>query len=243
MKRFLALLCVSLFLPFAPVSAPVQTLAEDNDFEIIDDEWDTTEEDEEKRKSMTESMDAAAGYDITYPEDGDFIYEPLGDDESCQVLRYKGLEEEVILPEKLGELKVTRLYQTFSDCNSVEKVTLPETVESIDNMTFWKCTGLTSVLIPEGVTFLGRCSFGGCTALKEIEFPDTLETIDEMVFIGCVELKEIQFGKNLKSIGSQAFTACAGLEKVRIPRGADVADDAFLQCPLLKEIEYYEPEG
>ena len=117
---------------------------------------------------------------------------------------------------------------------------LPESVVLIDNMAFWKCTNLKRVEMQEGLTRIGRCSFGGCISLENPVFPESLETVDEMVFISCLSLTELTFGKNLKSIGSQAFTGCVNLEKVSVPKGAVIAEDAFEQCPNLKEIEYYE---
>ena len=188
-------------------------------------------------------MDSLSGYhDQTILEDGDFRYEPLTDGKECQVTRYTGYDEDVSVPEKLKNLEVTALYQTFSDCSLLETVVLPETIKLIDNMAFWKCTSLEHVEMQEGLTRIGRCSFGGCVALKSIEFPESLETVDDMVFISCVELTELTFGKNLKSIGSQAFTGCIKLEKVRVPRGTVIAEDAFEQCPKLSEIEYYDTE-
>ena len=193
-------------------------------------------EDEKKN-----SMNSLSGYNLDLLEEGDFKAQALEDGVSCQALRYTGYDEDVAVPETLKGLTVTQLYQTFSDSNIVETVIIPETVEIIDNMTFWKCINLTHVEIPEGVTTLGRCSFGGCSALESIEFPDTLETVDDMVFIGCVELKELKFGKNLKKIGSQAFVACVNLEKVTVPRGVEIAEDAFEQCAKMGEVEYYDP--
>ena len=94
--------------------------------------------------------------------------------------------------------------------------------------------------IQEGLRTIGQCSFGGCISLEDIEFPESLEKVGDMVFISCVSLKELTFGKNLKSIGSKAFYGCARLEKVRVPQGAVIAEDAFEECPMLSEIEYYD---
>ena len=80
------------------------------------------------------------------------------------------------MPEKLKDLPVTVLYQTFSDCGLVENVVLPESVVLIDNMSFWKCTNLRHIELREGLTRIGRCSFGGCVALESIEFPESLES-------------------------------------------------------------------
>ena len=240
LKRLAVFFTAVLFLLFGLTS-----LAED--FEEFDDFGDDEEfEDlgeytEEEVNNAKSSMDALSGYhDQTILEDGDFRYEPLTDGKACQITRYTGYDEDVSVPDKLQNLEVTALYQTFSDCSLVETVVLPATIELIDNMAFWKCTSLKRVEIQEGLTRIGRCSFGGCIALKDIVFPESLETVEDMVFISCIELKELTFGKNLKSIGSQAFTGCVNLDKVKVPKGAVIAEDAFEQCPKLGEIEYYD---
>lgn len=250
MKRFAALLFATVFLMFT-----LPSVAEDfEDFDDFDDfgeydefgdemEFDDLgEASEEDVSNAKNAMNALSGYhDLDVQEEGDFKYEALEDGETCQAVRYTGFDEDVSVPEKMKNLSVKMLYQTFSDCTLVETVILPETIEIIDNMAFWKCTSLKTVEMQEGLKAIGRCSFGGCSELESLDFPESLEYIDEMVFIGCVKLKEVSFGKNLKSIGSQAFTACVNLEKVRIPSGTEIAEDAFEQCPKV-EIERYDAD-
>ena len=212
----------------------------DDEIEFDEDFSDVSEEEFQDRKN---SLDSLSGYHESDVFDaGDFKYKQLEDGESCQIVRYIGIDEDVSVPDQLKGLTVKALYMTFSDNSLLETVELPETIEKIDNMAFWKCVGLKHLEIPEGVTEIGRCSFGGCTSLESIVLPESLENVDEMVFLMCVELKELTFGKNLKSIGSQAFTGCTALEKVVVPKGTEIAEDAFIQCPLLEEIEYYDVE-
>ena len=242
MKRLCALAAAFLLLMFS-----LPCLAED--FMEFDDPGDDTEYSdvpeatEEDIENAKGTMDALSGYyanDI--PVEGDFRLEPLDDKVSCKAIRYIGYEENVEVPAKLRDLAVTGLYQTFSDCSLVESVVLPESIISLENMCFWKCTSLKHVELREGLRTIGQCSFGGCISLENIEFPESLEKVGDMVFISCVSLKELTFGRNLKSIGSKAFYGCAQLKKVRVPEGTEIADDAFEECPMLSEIEYYDAE-
>ena len=248
MKRTAAFFAALLLFLFG-VTSLADDFEEFDDFGEFDefgdeeDFEDLGEPTEEEINNAKNSLSALSGYhDQEIPEDGDFKYEPLGDSASCQILRYTGFDEDVSVPEKIKDLDVTGLYQTFSDCSLLETVVLPDTIELIDNMAFWKCTNLKHVEMKEGLTRIGRCSFGGCIALENLEFPESLETVEDMVFISCVNLTELTFGKNLKSIGSQAFTGCVNLEKVSVPKGAVIAEDAFEQCPKLTEIEYYDAD-
>ncbi len=242
MKRIIVFAIVFQMLMFS-----LSSLAEE--FEEFADPADDTayfgvpEATEEDIKNTKGTMDALSGYytnDI--PVEGDFRLEPLDDKVSCKAIRYIGYEEDVEVPGTLRDLAVTGLYQTFSDCSLVESVVLPESIVSLENMCFWKCIRLKHVELREGLKTIGQCSFGGCVSLEDIDFPDSLEKVGDMVFISCVSLKELTFGKNLRSIGSKAFYGCARLEKVRVPKGAEIADDAFEECPMLNEIEYYDAE-
>ena len=218
---------------------------DDTEFED-DTEWDDGEDLEEMSDdeftNAKEAMNKASGNHQEFLKDGDYYYDLLPEEESaCKLIRYDGIDWDVVVPDTVAGLKAKVLDCTFSNNAMVETVELPESVEIIDNMCFWMCSGLTKIVIPEGVTTLGRCAFGGCGVLENPVFPESLETVGEMVFIACNSFTEITFGKNLKSIGSNAFTGCEKLEKVTVPRGTEIAEDAFEQCPMMKEVVYYDP--
>lgn len=73
---------------------------------------------------------------------------------------------------------------SFQNCAKLKKVTLPNTLESIDAGTFSGCSSLQSIVIPNSVLFLGAWSFEK-TAITEIfaswEDPGDLIT-DENIF-------------------------------------------------------------
>lgn len=246
MKRFFALCVAVLFLLFCLTS-----LAED-EFDDFDDYGDEEMEmDGEDLAEMTEddfnnakaAMNAASGNHETFLQEGDYIYEFIPEDSSsCKIIKYDGIDWDVDIPEKVADMNVSILEKTFFNNYFVETVILPETVQKIDIMSFYSCTCLKEVTIQEGVTEIGQCAFGGCSLLEKLELPESLITVEDFAFIACNCMKEFKFGKNLKSIGSNAFNGCQTLEKIIVPRGAEIADDAFTDCPMFTEIEYYDPE-
>ena len=55
----------------------------------------------------------------------------------------------------------------FSDCYSLQSVTIPNSVKSIGDEAFSGCGSLQSITIPNSVTNIGDYAFSGCTHLDE----------------------------------------------------------------------------
>ena len=65
----------------------------------------------------------------------------------------------------------------FSWCDSLTKVTIPNSITSIGDNAFRGCSGLTEVTIPNSVTSIGDGAFRGCTSLTDITIPYSVTTI------------------------------------------------------------------
>lgn len=75
--------------------------------------------------------------------------------------------------------------------SAVEKVVLPEYLESIGSGVFWECKSLKSITIPEGIAVIPSIAFRGCSSLAVVKMPSTLTTIGQNAFLGCKSLKSI----------------------------------------------------
>lgn len=67
---------------------------------------------------------------------------------------------------------------------SINTVSIPNTVTSIESSAFEKCTGLTSIDIPTSVTSIGSHAFYGCTGLTSVTIPDSVASIGDEAFDG-----------------------------------------------------------
>lgn len=121
-----------------------------------------------------------------------FDFSPLPDSSALMIVRYKGLEENVLIPDSFNGLPVT----------------------AIAEKAFYKCDFLKSVVLPEGVKSTGDYAFWSCKALPEITLPDTLETIGKWAFVGCDSLKTIRIPALVSMIGDAAFASCKNLETI-----------------------------
>lgn len=72
-------------------------------------------------------------------------------------------------------------HRAFDHC-SITSLSLPNTVQKLDQNSIYECTKLKSVNIPEGLTIIPRYNFSYMNSLESITLPTTLEYICSGVF-------------------------------------------------------------
>lgn len=135
----------------------------------------------------------------------------------------------VLIPEG-----VIRINAGFGDCTSLNSVTIPKSIRSVDDFIFAgcvnleevtflsgipkvskgmfkDCTGLKSITIPHGLYAIGNEAFSSCTFLEEVKLPDSVMTIGADAFLDCEKLTSIKIHDNVRELGSGAFRGCKGL--------------------------------
>ena len=155
---------------------------------------------------------------------------------------------------------ITTLYYSFTNCNSLTSVTIPNNITNIDYYAFGKCHALTSLVIPQNVTnignyaftgcyslvsiimspnltSIGKASFEDCHALKSIILPEKVITIDDRAFYFCFTLATLILPENVTTIGEYAFYWCYALKSITIPKSITIIDTAVFQyCITLKSV-------
>ena len=94
----------------------------------------------------------------------------------------------------------------FSNCSSLQSITIPENVTSIGNSAFYNCSSLQSITIPENVTLIENSAFSNCSSLQSITIPENVTSIGSYAFYNCSSLQSITIPENVTSIESQAFS-------------------------------------
>lgn len=163
-----------------------------------------------------------------------------GPADSAIITKYAGKSDlhEVIIPDKVNGRKVSAIGQeAFYYQTLITKITLPDTVEYIDNFAFAGCTALKTIVIPASVTRIGEFAFQGCTSLETVVFAGTeLEEIENFAFNDCTALKTIVLPEGLVSIGDQAFGDCVAIEKLTMPSTLEsIGTFAFFGCKGLNK--------
>ena len=132
-----------------------------------------------------------------------------------------------------------RIIQTFAffGCDSLVRVTIPDTVirigesafcgcvsltyirlstklEYIGRSAFYNCTSLQAVFLPQTATDIDRDAFGHCTSLRFCNLPETSEIDRRRIFLGCGDQRPTKVSNNLSrvcystSVTSQSVQEC-----------------------------------
>ena len=132
----------------------------------------------------------------------------------------------------------TTLYSYLSCCTSITKVTLPDTLKTIDSNAFYGCSSLTEIVIPDGVTSIGSSAFYGCSSLTEIVIPESVRSIGDHAFRSCSNLTSVIIPDSVTSIGSYAFQGCSSLTEIVIPDSVtSINQSTFSRCVNLARVK------
>ena len=174
------------------------------------------------------------------------------------LINYTGNETKLTIPDDITELNCFALSDcynitsvtfgensqltsigdgAFNWCESLESITIPDSVTSIGDGAFYCCAKLTSITIPDGVKSIGNYAFEECTALESITIPGSVLSIGYSAFEGCTALKSITIPDSVLNIGDSAFEGCTALESITIPDSVlSIGYSAFEECTALKSI-------
>lgn len=120
--------------------------------------------------------------------------------------------------------------------STLEEVTLPHTLDEIEDSAFFKCSSLTEITIPEGVTKIGTNAFYGCSQLTSITIPSTITNMDT-AFPSNPKLSQVTLTNGISRISSSAFKDCTGLTEIKVPTSVyEICSDAFNGCTGLKSV-------
>lgn len=100
----------------------------------------------------------------------------------------------------------------FSGCSGLREVSIPATVEALEDYAFWYCTGLEEVELPAGVKCIGNYAFGWCTNLVRAGIPSGVNEIGSSAFSSCSRLVDVVFSGNAPECGTGIYSSTpAGL--------------------------------
>ena len=120
--------------------------------------------------------------------------------------------------------------------NTLTEVTLPPTLDEIEDSAFFKCSSLTEITIPEGVTKIGTNAFYGCSQLTSITIPSTIKNMDT-AFPSNPKLSQVTLTNGIYRISSSAFKDCTGLTEIKVPTSVyEICSDAFNGCTGLTSV-------
>lgn len=146
--------------------------------------------------------------------------------------------ETVSLPDTLQHIED----ETFAYCANLSEITFNAGLKTVGDRAFENCLHLRTVTLPEGLSTLGEEVFSNCESLESAVLPSTLETVPAGAFHTCWRLKEITVPEGVKTIEHDAFYECEAMTSVTLPSTLrTISSHAFTSCVRLTEVTI--PEG
>lgn len=170
---------------------------------------------------------------VTYVSYGDYKYAKIADFK-VYVAQYTGSDSKyyfTVPASPSAGVSTTGVYQNFmKDNTDIKSITLPDTVEVIQQMAFSGCSSLTDFSAPVNLNTIGDDVFRN-SGISNIQFNNKLRTIGNSAFAYNSNLEIVEFPKTLNSIGMGAFSNCQNLKFVTIPASVkSIGEGAFLNC-------------
>jgi hypothetical protein len=147
--------------------------------------------------------------------------------------------QQVNLPNTITEIG----YAAFAGIY-IQQINLPSSLVTLSSSVFLNCTQLQSITIPENVQTVGYSCFMGCTSLSSVEFAANSNTwrIDDYAFKGCTSLNSITFPTSVKAIGTEAFYGCSNLTSANFGDSLNnIGQRAFRDCSNITNVVF--PDG
>lgn len=104
----------------------------------------------------------------------------------------------------------------FAHCKKLDDVVVYNNLTTIEGQAFLFCENLTSFIVPYSVTNFGSGIFQGCKILSNIVLPKNLKSIPYHTFYNCWALTQVDIPSSVESIGEAAFFN-SGITSIQLP--------------------------
>ncbi|MBQ6796859.1 MAG: leucine-rich repeat protein [Clostridia bacterium] len=181
-------------------------------------------------------------------------------DGGIEVYQYNAKEPKLgtlTIPEQIDGKTVVSIGENFyygSSLEKINKIEIPDTVKTINELAFGACEHLREVEIPDSVTYIGDGAFSSCRYLPDIDIPASVTTIDGDPFIACSSMGSIfvnDANPNYMDIEGVLFSK-DGTKLICLPSGrggfynvpdtvTEIGESAFGYCEKLTGVTL--PDG
>ncbi|MDE5558431.1 MAG: leucine-rich repeat domain-containing protein [Ruminococcus sp.] len=115
---------------------------------------------------------------------------------------------DIVIPDGVTKIGAGAFELYLGENENLISVTLPDSVETIDEFAFSDCRNLERINIPENLKTINKCAFNNCRNLTgEIILPERVEYIGERTFNRCYNITgELILPKSVEYVGDYAFS-------------------------------------
>lgn len=153
--------------------------------------------------------------------------------------------KDVTLPSTLTKLNGggtdTLSYGCFQACTSLEKITLPANLQTIEGCVFKGCTALKSITLPDSLQSLGYCAFAECSNLETVNFAKNgMTKVGENAFYQA-GVRNISWG-SITDVSMYSFYGFRGSKIVFPEQITNIRFRAFAENYNIIEVEIDNPD-
>ncbi len=145
---------------------------------------------------------------------------------------FTSYDNHLLIKNGTGELIAASMKIDKIGESSVEHVTIPETVKSINEYAFFGHFYLQELVIPGSVKTINRSAFDGCTGLKTLTIEAGVNTICSNAFSNCTKLSDVTI-KTMDVEETDAEGNTTTRSSFRL-----MQEKCFGNCPLLEDITF-----
>jgi len=125
----------------------------------------------------------------------------------------------------------------YMDNRPLTNITIPSSVQAINEYAFNSCSNLATVRMGNSVTRVGQCAFQRCVNLKNISLSPMITKIETETFDSCCSLAAIVIPDRVTAINDYAFSGCSSLQTVTLGNRLHIIrNGAFRQCSAITSI-------
>ena len=115
--------------------------------------------------------------------------------------------------------------------NNIEKVYIPDSVETIEEYAFYECNKIGDVTLPKSLKAIEAYAFAECDDIYKVDFkynPETEIKIGTGAFNSCNKLSNVNMTENIKSIGGYVFADCPQIKNITLPESVTYIGAYFI---------------
>lgn len=152
--------------------------------------------------------------------------------DKTEIIKYPAAKEETEYSILSNVTKICT--RAFSECANIEKIQIPDGVNTIKEEAFYECKNLTDINLPPLLTSIEDGMFANCSSLTSVIIPNNVTSIGLMAFDRCESLTNIRIPKDVTNIEAWAFSDCYKLRNIEIQSvAATIYESATENCYVL----------
>ena len=154
---------------------------------------------------------------------------------------------ELVIPDTIENVTVTKIgTYAFMNQNGLTKITLPDTIETIESYAFYQCENLNEINLPKSLTYIDKGVFNGCNSLKTLKINSTNLVSANDIFqnnFGAVITESaipenVIFGDEVTNIPESLLYGCYNIKEISIPASVtNIGNLAFCKCNALTKFK------